>query len=201
MGAMRKVLEWGMQRRGFVRVEENATEGAVVGKNVFNPDGTLWNSEEVITRIVSEVNSDSGSNSKYIAIWRFLREIPINIKNLAAMAGIGFAARISSAGEWANRTITGTVGRIEVESGDGVPVNEKWEMNSGDIWEMNSGGAWGLNALTEGNPIIQLGPWPTVQNSIESGLEYIIPLGHQLIVFDSFDVDGTLEVNGDLVIL
>jgi hypothetical protein len=43
--------------------------------------------------------------------------------------------------------------------------------------------------------------WPMVKNSIALGEELTIPAGFQLIVSDSFDVDGTLNADGELVIL
>jgi hypothetical protein len=43
--------------------------------------------------------------------------------------------------------------------------------------------------------------WPMVKNSLGITEELTIPAGYQLIVSGSFDVDGILNVDGELVIL
>lgn len=57
-----------------------------------------------------------------------------------------------------------------------------------------------LNA-TEHATLLVSTQWPMVKNSIALGEELTIPVGYQLIVSDSFDVDGTLNADGELVIL
>lgn len=57
-----------------------------------------------------------------------------------------------------------------------------------------------LNA-TEHATLLVSTQWPMVKNSIALGEELTIPAGYQLIVSDSFDVDGTLNADGELVIL
>jgi hypothetical protein len=46
-----------------------------------------------------------------------------------------------------------------------------------------------------------ISPWPMVLNSVPFGETCTIPVGYQLIVSDTFDVDGTLIVDGELVVL
>jgi hypothetical protein len=46
-----------------------------------------------------------------------------------------------------------------------------------------------------------ISPWPMVLNSVPTGETCTIPAGYQLIVSGSFDVDGTLNADGELVIL
>lgn len=220
----KRVLEHGMQRRGFVTVDDEATKGAVVGENVYNADGTLFNPSAVVTEIIETIKN-SNPNNIARTLWRLILEIPANIVNLAALNEIGFATRISDSSEWANREIFGTFGRIEVSDGDGVGSELNTTLNSGEDIALNIGGNARLNSfenitlnsgvivtlnldgfatlndLSSGNPIIQLGAWPTVQNSIDSDLTYTIHLGEQLIVYDSFDIEGTLNIDGDLVIL
>ena len=221
--SIRKALEWGHQRRGFFRIDDEATKGGTIGENIYNEDGSLFVPEEIVTEIIEEnTPSNPGIAS---TLWRLILEIPANIVSLAALTGIGFSTRISATGDWANRTITGTFGRIEVKSGNGVgdelnvTLNSSADvtlnldgvaslnsgfgvfLNSGEPVTLNLDGFATLNEISDGNPVINLGPWPTVQNSIGSGLEYEIPLGEQLIVYDSFDVVGTLIIEGDLVLL
>ena len=83
MGAMRRVLEWGMQRRGYFRVEENATEGATIGKDVLDSDGNIWDPETVVTEVITEIEEAVPPNqSGYTAIWKYILYIPINISSL-----------------------------------------------------------------------------------------------------------------------
>lgn len=46
-----------------------------------------------------------------------------------------------------------------------------------------------------------ISPWPMVKNSVALTETCTIPVGYQLIVADSFTVDGTLNIDGELVIL
>lgn len=46
-----------------------------------------------------------------------------------------------------------------------------------------------------------ISPWPMVKNSVELGETCTIPAGYQLIVSGSFDVDGALITDGELVVL
>lgn len=57
-----------------------------------------------------------------------------------------------------------------------------------------------LNA-TEHAALVAGNPWPVVKNSIAVSETLTIPTGYQLIVFDSFGIDGTLNADGELVIL
>lgn len=43
--------------------------------------------------------------------------------------------------------------------------------------------------------------WPYNQTSVATGDELTIPSGHELIVFDSFTMDGSITLDGDLVVL
>jgi hypothetical protein len=169
--AKRRVSLWGQFKDRFVLIEERATEGATVGTDLYWPDGSIVTESEITG---GSASGPSSTTSIASTIWRLIREIPANIVSLAALAGTGFAVRISSADAWANREITGTFGRIDISDGDGVA----------------------------GNPVIDLGNWPTVRNNIGTGLEYIIPEGEQLIVFREFVLDGgDLIIEGELVII
>ena len=150
----KRVMLWGPQRRGFVKIDDEATKGATVGKDLFNEDGTLFDPSEEITEIAEDVVD---SLPGFMAtIWRLILEIPPNIVSLAALTGIGFATRVSSASEWANRVITGTTGRITVVSGDGVAVDSNVTLNAGGNVTLNAGGNVTLNVFTTGDPIIDL---------------------------------------------
>ena len=152
--AKRRVLEHGMQRRGFVTIDDEATKGAVLGKNLYNADGTLFDAGEVITQAI-RTNTTTTTTSIVSSIWRLILEIPANIISLAALTGIGFATRINSSSDWANRVIQGITGRIDVVSGDGVG-NVNVTLNSGGSVMLNSGGNVTLNTLGGGDPTIDL---------------------------------------------
>ena len=196
----RKVQSWGIGSRVFT-IDDEATKGATVGKDIYNSDGTLF----VPTGEAGTAGADGapGSPGSNIAstIWRLILEIPANIVSLAALTGIGFSTRVSSGSAWATRVFEGTVGRITVERGDGVATTQIFDlMNPVDDFALMSGDDLILGALAY-NPVIDLGPWPTVQNSIVSTDEYVIPYGEQLIVYGSMDIEGTIDAVGDLVIL
>lgn len=84
--------------RGFVEVDPEATKGAQLGVNLLDEQGRL------LTRESLAGNSSGGPNSIASTIWRLIREIPLNIQKLAALATSGFAVRRSD-GEWATRTL------------------------------------------------------------------------------------------------
>ena len=90
MSGMRRVLEWGQQRRSFVRVEEGSTKGATVGTNLFDADGNLFDPESVIIEIIESTVVTDDKNARYTAIWRFIQEIPQRIKDLANMTAPGY---------------------------------------------------------------------------------------------------------------
>lgn len=104
--------------RGFVEVEDGATRGAQLGRDLLDENGRLLTRESLVG------DSDSGGpNSIASTIWRLIREIPLNIQKLAALATSGFAVRRSD-GEWATRTLQQgagiTISNPAGEAGDPV---------------------------------------------------------------------------------
>lgn len=84
--------------RGFVEVDPEATKGAQLGVNLLDEQGRL------LTRESLAGTNPSGPNSIASTIWRLIREVPLNIQKLAALATSGFAVRRSD-GEWSTRTL------------------------------------------------------------------------------------------------
>lgn len=84
--------------RGFVEVDPEATKGAQLGVNLLDEQGRL------LTREGLAGTNPSGPNSIASTIWRLIREVPLNIQKLAALATSGFAVRRSD-GEWSTRTL------------------------------------------------------------------------------------------------
>lgn len=106
-------------------------------------------------------------------LWATLIGIPAFIKSLAALATVGLVARLTD-GTAAVREIEGETGRIVVTNGDG----------------------------DAGNPVVALGPFPTVKNGVYGGEVGTIPELHQMIVMDEFVFDdGILNIDGELVVL
>lgn len=92
-----------------VRLDDGAS-GATLGKNLYGPDGKLLKASDII-------NPAPTSGNAVATIWRLIREIPANIKAVAALIGKGFAARQED-GEWALRTLQpGTA--VDITNGDG----------------------------------------------------------------------------------
>lgn len=85
--------------RGFVEVEDGATRGAQLGRDLLDENGRLLTRESL-----AGGSNTGGPNSIASTIWRLIREIPLNIQKLAALATSGFAVRRSD-GEWATRTL------------------------------------------------------------------------------------------------
>lgn len=160
--------------RRVATIDLDATDGAVIGENLKWPDGSVVTVQSIQTAI------SGGSGTVVIppstiasTLWSLILNIPAFIASLVSLATTGFVVRQNSAGDAVTRTMTGTNGRIEVTDGDGVA----------------------------GNPVFQLGPFPTVKTSIEAGEDYTIPSGHQMQVFDDFTFDGgDLTLDGELIV-
>lgn len=101
--------------RSFATVDTEATNGAQVGRNLYGPDGQLLTAAQVINQAGG---SSGGSPSVGATVWKLIREVPTNIKNLAALIGKGFVTR-SDDGEFHTRTIQQGTG-IQVTNGDGT---------------------------------------------------------------------------------
>lgn len=104
--------------RGFVEVEDGATRGAQLGRDLLDENGRLLTRESL-----AGGSNTGGPNSIASTIWRLIREVPLNIQKLAALATSGFAVRRSD-GEWATRTLQQgagiTISNPAGEAGDPV---------------------------------------------------------------------------------
>ena len=97
---------------GYVEIESGATEGAVVGVNVWNQDGTLFVP-------AAGSSTDAGGTHTY---WRLILEIPPNVVALAETATTGLYV-ITGDGSSATRAIQPVAGETTVSNGDGVAGN------------------------------------------------------------------------------
>ncbi|RRU05596.1 hypothetical protein [Stenotrophomonas sp. 278] len=102
--------------RGFVDVDPDATEGAILGVNLRDPAGNVIPASAVLN---SANSGGGGTNTISSTVWKLIREIPANIVKLAALAGKGIAVRLSN-GEWVLRTLQQAPGiGITITNGDG----------------------------------------------------------------------------------
>lgn len=108
----------------FVEIDEGATNGATLGKNLYGEDGKLLTPAQLI-------NTDTPAPSNVRVAWRFIQEIPENIQKLAALVGKGLAAR-DAEGEWTLRTLQQGTG-IVVANGDGEDGNPSVALNAASI--------------------------------------------------------------------
>ncbi|HHA2804367.1 TPA: hypothetical protein ACOFB9_000722 [Stenotrophomonas maltophilia] len=104
--------------RGFVDVDPDATNGAMVGVNLRGPDGQILTAAQVIN---PTTGGSGGPGSIASTIWKLIKEIPLNIQKLAALIGAGFAVRKND-GEWALRTLQEGIG-IDIANPDGDAGN------------------------------------------------------------------------------
>lgn len=147
MGKEVRVALHGEQRRN-VKIEANATEGAVVGRNLKWSDGTVVQESQIRNTASSGGTSTTttvGSGGVAVSLWSIIVGIPAIIKSLAALTTKG------------------------------------WIRNDSDVI---SASQWAYNKL-----------------SVDTGEEMTIPTGHELIVFENFTMDGSITLDGDLVIL
>lgn len=112
--AKKRVPIYGLPRQ-FADVETEATKGATLGRDLYGPDGKLLTPEQVINS-----PAPSGNNSVR-TLWRFIQEIPGNIKALAALEGSGLLVR-GEAGQFYLRVLDGGDG-IQITQGNGSDGN------------------------------------------------------------------------------
>jgi len=108
----RRVPLW-QQPRSFTTVEDGATRGAVIGRNVWNDDGSLFEPAAAAT--------PAQGNDVAVTLWRLVREIPLNVKALELAEGAGLFA-VTGDGTGAFRTLADTE-TIGWTNGDGVAGN------------------------------------------------------------------------------
>lgn len=79
----------------FVSIDPKATEGAVIGANVWLADGSLYVPAEPTT-------PETGSQQ---VLWELLLKVPANVQQVAALSTSGFVRRDGS-GAWTASPIT-----------------------------------------------------------------------------------------------
>ena len=109
----RKKVQLFNQARG-VEVDTAATNGAVVGLNLFWGDGRLVD--------LSALVQQPGDGGETYPFWRTIQEVPPNVVALAETITAGIYV-ITDEGESATRSIDVEAGELTVSSADGVAGN------------------------------------------------------------------------------
>jgi hypothetical protein len=109
-----RVQLWGQPGRS-VTVEANATKGAVLGVNLYWPDGRL-----VTPQDFAGDDADPVTGEFPVTYWKLIQEVPENIRQLAALTGSGYAYRRPD-GTWELRRIGRAV--VPFSFGDASPMS------------------------------------------------------------------------------
>lgn len=122
--------------RNFVTVEDGATKGAQLGRDLYDENGKLLTRGDL-----AGGGSTGGTNTIASTVWKLIREVPANIQKLAALATSGFAVRRSD-GEWVTRSLQQGAG-ITITS----PAGEAGDPTIG-LTDVPDSGAGTLLAIT-----------------------------------------------------
>lgn len=102
--------------RRVVRVNPDATVGAVVGRNLTLEDGTVVTAEMLFGDGEGQSDSDPG-----FTYWRLIQEVPPNLRALALLNGQGFAFRDQD-GSWRLRRVGRTIANFAFGDAGPAPV-------------------------------------------------------------------------------
>jgi hypothetical protein len=113
-------VPWFNKPNQFVEIEPDATIGAVVGVNLYWPDGSLVTEADLAGETADD--TEEVINQVYLTSWASVLSKPQNIIEAAALTGAGVIVR-QVTGDWVVRTIEGTAGNIVVTNGTGDAGN------------------------------------------------------------------------------
>ncbi len=120
MAKIEVVMQGGLRR--IVDLDLKATSGATIGKDVFNPGGSLFvPAQQTPGPPIAGGGGGGGGGGPPVSIsdWALLMNIPQNIVDLAALTGGGFAWRDPDDGHWELRRSGRAV--IPFAFGDATP--------------------------------------------------------------------------------
>lgn len=112
-------VPWFNKPNQFVEVDTDATVGAVLGVNLFWPDGRLVlpsdfaGTPEEVEEVVNQI---------YLTTWGSILSKPRNITEAAALTGTGLVTRQAD-GNWIVRFVEGVEGQTVVTNGNGDAGN------------------------------------------------------------------------------
>ena len=90
----------------YAVVETEATAGAVIGTNLFNADGTLFDIDAFTVQVAERQSSGTGvpTEGETVISWTAIQSIPANITQAKNLTGEGFLRR-DDAGVWSASAI------------------------------------------------------------------------------------------------
>ena len=79
----------------FASIEANATEGATIGTNLFNADGSLFDLDAFTVQVAERQSAGVGTlpQGESVVTWTAIANIPPNVKGAALVTGDGFVRR------------------------------------------------------------------------------------------------------------
>lgn len=132
-----------LKPREYTTVEDGATRGAVIGVNVYDASGNLWEPPTSTPGTGTGSGGGGAAPSSYV-LWRNVREVPVNVLALAGISSNGiYIITDHEDGQSTTRSIVGESGRIDVANGDGVGGNPTI-----DLAELADDGTGDLVAIT-----------------------------------------------------
>lgn len=149
-------------RQGFVTVNPKATEGARIGTNVWNADGSLY---VPATPVAAEAGGPA------VTLWSLVQDIPANVEGVAAMAGTGFVRKSGSSFS-ASAIVNADLASADTD-GLAEGATNLYFTDARAIAAVGSSGGGSLNPATDLiNPMMDfLGKPPTI-TSAEQGASY-----------------------------
>jgi len=92
--ARRRVQLWDIAfKNRFVKIEENATEGATLGKDIFWPNGEIVTPEALKEYLAGLPDSEPNPENPFnlvSTLWRLILEIPSRVKDIENMVKPGY---------------------------------------------------------------------------------------------------------------
>jgi hypothetical protein len=120
-----------------------------VGKSAQIETDALSRTEvtQQIAAAVANITPAGSAPSVVSVIWRFIREVPANIRNLASFTGVGLLVRKSDSTYAARSVAVADTARLTVTNGSGVSGDPTLDM--ADISQVS---VWGRASNTSGKP-------------------------------------------------
>ncbi|MFC4727159.1 hypothetical protein, partial [Coralloluteibacterium thermophilus] len=101
--------------------DDEATPGAVLGKNLRWPDGRLVSAADFGAAPAPGPDPNNGIAE---TLWSFVGEIPANVVQVERLDTTGFVTRLAS-GQWVTRGIDVEPGELTVHDGEGATGNPR----------------------------------------------------------------------------
>lgn len=123
---------------------------------------------------ITNTSTDPVETGPQPTLWSLILGIPAFIKALALLTGVGEGLVV--------KRPTNTAALVTL-----TPFDERILITNGDA--------------IAGDPTIGAADWPIIRGIIGSAETWVVPVTFQMIVMDSLEVDGSLDVEGTLHVL